>query len=161
CQGYRATQADWEAHLNTLFPEVRLKKTLEVRGADSQRPSLISAVPALWKGLLYDASALEQAEKLTDKLQLGELAAARPEIAQRALEASLSGRKVAKWAAEVLEIAKSGLDRFAEVDTEGNDETVYLRRLSELVMAGKCPTDDVLEHVRDPMQLLRHPIAQD
>src|SRR6185369_13044251 len=64
-RGHRPTSKDWETHLNTLFPEVRLKRTIEVRGADSLPATLVCALPALWTGILYDPKALDEADELS------------------------------------------------------------------------------------------------
>ena len=89
-RGHRATRADWEMHLNTLFPEVRLKATLEVRGADVQPTDRLCALPALCKGVFYDARALERAEALID-WDHDALAAARLGIARDGLAAMNRG----------------------------------------------------------------------
>jgi glutamate--cysteine ligase len=146
-QGHRPTREDWETHLNTLFPEVRLKKTLEVRGADSQDTELVCALPALWKGLLYDDRALARAEKIAEPLRHDEVEAARPEIARKALRAKLAGRDVAEWANELLDCAWEGLAHLSHLNRTGEDETVHLVRLKDLVRAGKSPADVLLERV--------------
>jgi glutamate--cysteine ligase len=146
-EGAQATLADWESHLNTLFPEARLKRTLEVRGADATPTELLCAVPALWKGLLYDARALDAAERLIEPLELSSLSAARPDIARRALRAELLGRPVQEWAGQVVEIAEGGLERLADHDEAGSDERIYLRELRALVEVGDSPADVLLRRV--------------
>jgi glutamate--cysteine ligase len=147
-QGTRATRADWETHINTLFPEARLKRTLEVRGADAQPTASTCALPALWKGLLYDPRGLAMAESLITPLSVGELERARPEIALHALDAMLLGRKVASWAADVLELARGGLERLACLDAEGRDESLYLEPLAALLARGSTAAKDLRENVR-------------
>jgi glutamate--cysteine ligase len=143
-QGERATRHDWEMHLNTLFPEVRLKRTLEVRGADAQRAALTAALPALWKGLLYDARALAQAESLISTLDPRQLEQARPYIAARALAATLAGRTVRAWAESVLEIAIGGLQRQAGADPRGRGEEEYLTPFVQLLARGMSPAEELL-----------------
>jgi glutamate--cysteine ligase len=142
--GERATRHDWEMHLNTLFPEVRLKRTLEVRGADAQRAALTPALPALWKGLLYDPRALAQAESLVSGLDPRQLSEARPDIARRALAAMLAGRPLHEWAARVLEIAVAGLQAQADAGSQSPGEEKYLLPFCELVARGMSPADELV-----------------
>ena len=138
-EGQRATRADWKTHINTLFPEVRLKNTLEMRGADAQPTDLTCALPSLWKGLLYDDRALDRAEQLISPLHVAVVQAARPEIAEKALGAQLLGRSLRAWAADVLEIARDGLTRQAQTNDKGENEVVHLSRLTSLVAEGNTP----------------------
>lgn len=143
-EGLRATVGDWDTHLNTLFPEARLKRTLEVRGADSQGAALLVALPALWKGLLYDEGALAAAEALASRIDYESLEAARPAIGDHGLAATLAGRPVAAWAAELLEISSDGLGRLGNLDCEGQDERVHLAALEALVAKGESPACEAL-----------------
>jgi glutamate--cysteine ligase len=143
-EGHRATESDWTTHLNTLFPEVRLKRTLEVRGADGQPEDTVVALPALWKGIFHDTSALAAAEALASRLHFDEVEAARPSIGHRALRARLQGRDVAAWAGDLLEIAEAGLERIADLDAEGRDERIHLAALRALIDAGESPADRLL-----------------
>jgi glutamate--cysteine ligase len=140
-RGARATAADWETHLNTLFPEVRLKRTLEWRGADNQRRDLVCALPAMARGLLYDEVALDRAEALASRLSYEQVVAARVGITERGLRAELAGRPVGEWADELLAIAEAGLDRLNVRDAHGRTERVHLVPLRALVDAGACPAD--------------------
>jgi glutamate--cysteine ligase len=142
--GATATADDWITHVNSMFPEVRLKRTLEMRSADNQPADTVCALPAVWKGLLYDDAALTEAEALTSRLTFAESDAARSAIADRALHATLGGREVASWANDVLAIAKKGLARIADRDAEGRDETRHLAALEALVSKGQSPADALL-----------------
>lgn len=153
--GIRATYGDWETHINTLFPEVRLKRTLEMRGVDAQDRVLVLALPALFKGLLYDGAALDAAASLASRLPLDAVQAARPDIAQRALRADLAGRSVAAWAGDLLDIARAGLERIADLDASGEDETKYLEPLAKLVERGDSPADVRLRAVEGAPDLRR------
>ncbi|MGD8860515.1 MAG: glutamate-cysteine ligase family protein [Myxococcales bacterium] len=146
--GERATRADWEAHVNSLFPEARLKRTLEVRGADAQPNDLVCAVPALWKGLLYDDQALAAAESLIAPLDAETVQRARPDIVTRGLRARLGDREVQRWAEDVVDIARGGLQRQAVLNARGEDETIHLARLTTLLQAGQTPADVALSRVR-------------
>lgn len=143
-RGHRATQADWNMHLNTLFPEVRLKRTIEVRGADAQSSATTCALSALWTGVLYDDRALDEAEALTESFTFAELDALRPAIARDALGATFRGEPLAALAERVMSIAEGGLARRARM-RNGQDERVHLARLGALVSKGQCPADVLLE----------------
>src|SRR6185369_11036529 len=86
-KGHYPNLKDWETHLNTLFPEVRLKRTIEVRGADSLPGNMVCALPALWTGIFYDTKAMDEAEELTRSFGFAELEAVRPAIVEKALQA--------------------------------------------------------------------------
>ncbi|WP_272419122.1 glutamate--cysteine ligase [Polyangium jinanense] len=143
-RGHRATSTDWQTHLNTLFPEVRLKRTIEVRGADSQSAALTCALPALWTGILYDERALDEAEALTESFTYAELEALRPALAEKGLGATFRGEKLAALAERVLVIAEGGLARRARM-RNGKDERVHLARLGSLIEKGQCPADALVE----------------
>ena len=139
--GERATMTDWRTHLNTLFPEARLKNTLEMRGADAQSRALTCALPALWKGLMYSDSALSRAEQLISPLEPELLQRLRPDIAREGLRAVLLGRPLQAWASEVVEIAQSGLTQLNVKNERGETEAVYLDGIAALVREGRCPAD--------------------
>ncbi|MFI5306517.1 MAG: glutamate--cysteine ligase [Polyangiales bacterium] len=146
-QGERATLTDWETHVNTLFPEARLKRTIEVRGMDAQRTELVCAIPALWKGMLYDERALSELETLIAPLDAELVQRARPEIATLALGARLAGRPVRAWAEQVVEIASAGLERLSSRDEAGRDERVHLEPLVQLLSQGKTPAQALLDSI--------------
>lgn len=146
-QGQRATRGDWLTHLNTMFPEVRLKKTLEVRGADSQGRDLALALAALWTGILYDERALGEVEGLLEGVGHDELAALRPDVAQRALGATFRGAPIAAIAEKIVQAASNGLIRRSRVREGRGDESTYLTPLARLVERGRCPADDLLDRV--------------
>jgi glutamate--cysteine ligase len=142
-EGQRATPEDWTTHLNTLFPEVRLKRTLELRGADSLPLDLVSALPAIWTGLLYDERALEQADRLSAAWTFEQMEALRGETAMQGLAASFQGKTVAHAAETLIDIARDGLARRARI-SGGRDETVHLDVVSALVQQGLTPADRAL-----------------
>lgn len=148
-EGHRATYGDWIHHLNTLFPEVRLQKTIEVRGADMQARRFLPALPAFWAGLMYDAEALAAAEELVAPLTFEALEGARPAIAEKALGAELMGKPVQYWAEAAMGIALEGLARRNRKDAEGRDERRHLAPLADLVASGRCPADLLLEGIED------------
>jgi glutamate--cysteine ligase len=143
-QGERADIHDWELHLNTLFPEVRLKHTIEVRGNDSQSVALAAAIPALFTGILYDGKALDEADNLTSSFTFDEMQALRAEVGKLGLAAQLRGRPIGEIAQTVVGIAKGGLARRGRRSHDGHDETVHLAQLEPLVERAQCPADVLL-----------------
>ncbi len=139
--GHRATRGDWAMHLQTLFPEMRLKKTLELRCCDSLPQNLACAIPALGVGLLYDEAALSRAEALARTLSLEDVMAARRPLVERGLGASIGARSAQALAEEILDIAEAGLERRARLSPSGKDERIHLRRLKALVEHGRSPAD--------------------
>jgi glutamate--cysteine ligase len=152
--GERATMSDWLTHLNTLFPEVRLKKTIEVRGADSTPPDLVEAPAALWTGILYDARALDEADALSRDFGFDELVQLRARIPVEGLGAAFRDQRAADIAARMVEIARGGLSRRAL--TEGDhDETVYLEQIAALTARGLSPADRLTSPAADWRERLR------
>lgn len=143
-EGHRATMADWEMHINTLFPEVRLKRTIEVRGADGVPTALICALPALWKGILYDAKSLAAAWTLLADITPAERKALREGVPKAALETPFRKGTVGDVARALLSLSAEGLGRHGCLSRERRDETVHLQRLRELVEANQCPADVLL-----------------
>jgi glutamate--cysteine ligase len=139
--GHRATLADWDRHLTTLFPEVRIKRILEVRNADAVPPDLLCAMPALWKGLLYDDGAREAAAALAP-WSATERDAVHLDVARRGLEAQAPGGPLLPLARELVAIAREGLRRLAPA---GVDETGYLAPLEAVVARGTSPGQEILE----------------
>ena len=144
-EGEYPSMADFEDHVTTAFPEVRLKGYLEMRGADGGSWGNICALPALWVGLLYDEEALDGAEALIKGIKASDVEAARMAVAKDGLQAEMAGRSVHKLAHEVLEIAEAGLKSRNLLDSKGEDETKYLAPLQEIVKSGKTYADIMLE----------------
>ena len=140
-EGHRATFEDWVLHINTLFPEIRLKKTIEVRCCDAQPLDTLLAVPALWTGIGYDDTALEQADKLTHELTYDVVNAARADLVKFGLSSSLAGTSMREWTEKVLQIANDGLARRARLNAEGVDERRFLAPLIRLNQLGLTPAD--------------------
>ena len=136
---------DWVDHLTTAFPEVRLKRYLEMRGADGGPWRRLCALPALWAGLLYDSSALDQAWSLIKDWTNEERAALRRDVPRLALKAELRGRSVRDIALEVLGIARAGLKARARRDSWGDDESHFIDTLFAIADTGQTPADELLE----------------
>jgi glutamate--cysteine ligase len=133
----RATLEDWALHLTTLFPEVRLKRYLEVRSADSQPPDTMLALPALMKGVFYHDDALDAAWDLVAKWSWEERVAAYASAHRRGLGGRAGRHSLAELARELLNIGAAGLARQRVLDERGNDESIYLDLIRELVAGGQ------------------------
>ena len=143
--GERATLADWANHMGTLFPEVRLKRYLEMRGADAGPASMLVALPAFWVGLLYDEVSLDQAWQLVKGWTEAERQALRNDVPAKGLGAMIGGRSVHDVARDVLKLARDGLARRGRLDPFGCDETRFLEPLDEIVASGKTVADRLIE----------------
>ena len=150
--GVRPTTDDWADHLTTLFPDVRLKHFLEMRGADAGPFPQLLALPALWAGLLYDKTALDDASALIADWTAEERQAMRDAVPRLGLAAPFRDRTVRDIAREVLAIAEGGLKRRARLNDKGADESPALAPLIETVEDGKTPADRLLEAYYGPWQ---------
>lgn len=143
--------SDWADHVTTVFPEVRLKKYLEMRGADGGPWRRLCALPALWVGLLYDDAALDAAEALVADWSSEDHAQLRAEVPRQALHTPFHGRPLIDLAREVLDIAALGLKNRQELNGEGMDERLFLEVLREIVESGRSPADALLEDFMGPL----------
>jgi glutamate--cysteine ligase len=143
--GELPTRDDWSDHMTTLFPEVRLKQFLEMRGADGGRWRRICALPAFWVGLLYDSTSLDAAYDLVKSWTEEERQSLRDRVPLTAFQTTFRDTTVHELSREVLRIARAGLKRRARINWKSQDETVYLDPLSELVATGKTVADELLE----------------
>jgi glutamate--cysteine ligase len=137
--GERATMADWANHLSSIFPEVRLKRYLEMRGADVGPPERIVALSALMAGLYYDPEALRSAEALIDGWTAEDRQKLRDNAPLLGLAAKIRGRNLRAIAVDMLAIAHGGLKRRARLNAKGEDETIYLRPLEAVAESGREP----------------------
>jgi len=147
--GARPTLDDWSEHLTTAFPEVRLKRFLEMRGADGGPWNMICALPALWVGLLYDASTLEATWDLCRDWRFDEIQRMRADVPTLGLAAPFRDRTVGDVAKEVLALAEAGLAARGHADIDGRDERKHITPLLEIVERGETPAEAKLRLVRD------------
>ncbi|WP_108260509.1 glutamate--cysteine ligase [Mangrovicoccus ximenensis] len=140
------TLSDWADHLTTIFPEARIKKFIEMRGADGGPWRRLCALPALWVGLLYDQSALDAAWDLAKGFTAEERDAWRVAASIDGLQAEVGGRKMHDLAREVVAIAESGLKARGIKGAGGMvpDETHFLNALKESLETGETPADELL-----------------
>ena len=142
--GEYATVSDWANHASTAFPEVRLKRFLEMRGADVGDPAMIAAQAAFWTGLLYDDTALDAALDLVRAWDPADREAARAGAPRLGFATPVAGTTLGAAAAEALAIARSGLRARARRDADGRDEAVYLEPLAAIVASGRTRSEDLL-----------------
>jgi glutamate--cysteine ligase len=139
--GERPTLSDWSDHVTTLFPEVRVKKYLEMRGADCGASDQLCGLPALWVGLLYDQTSLDAAADLVRDWTLAEMEELRARVPREGLQAPFRNGTVQDLAKRVLEIASHGLKARGRLDWIGTSEESYLSDLHETVASGQTPAD--------------------
>ena len=150
--GERPTIKDWADHLTTLFPEVRLKNYLEMRGADSGPQSSLCALPALWTGVLYDDAALAAAWDLCKAWTTTDRAALRVDAARHGLKAVVAGRPLRDVARDMVAIAGEGLKRRTRLNGDMLDERVFLNPLVEVAESGVTPAERLLDLYHGPWQ---------
>jgi|SRR5215217_1090921 len=148
--GVRATMKDWADHTTTIFPEVRLKSYLEMRGADGGPWSRLCALPALWTGIFYDSAALAAAWDLCKDWTTEEREAVRRDVNRLGLKAVVHGRTVQDIAKDMIAISREGLKRRARLDGSFIDETTYLGELEQIADSGLTPAERLLEKFHGP-----------
>ena len=157
-QKVQPTLSNWVDHLTTLFPEVRVKRVLELRGADVVPLPLMIALPALWVGILYDRAAREAAAELTRRWTFADLLQFQADVARQALGAKgPGGVRALDLARDVVRIARIGLQGWKQMS--GLDEAAYLDPVSDIVESGRTLAERVLEAYRssggDPQSILK------
>ncbi|WP_343343829.1 glutamate--cysteine ligase [Sphingomicrobium sp. XHP0239] len=145
-EGELPTRADWTDHLSTIFPEVRLKSFLEMRGADGGPWNRICALPALWVGLLYDQGALDAAWDRVKDWTLEEREAFRNDVAKHGLRTRVpGGGTIQELGEQVVDIAAGGLSARGRLGQSGDNETGFLDPLREILARKASPADQMLE----------------
>jgi glutamate--cysteine ligase len=143
--GALPTMKDWADHMTTAFPEVRLKKYLEMRGADGGPWNRLCALPAFWTGLLYDDESLDAAWDLVKDFTMAERNALRDGVPKHALKLKHRGATVRELALEALKIAGNGLARRNRLNKSGATEAVFLEPLVEFALANETPAERKLK----------------
>ncbi len=143
--GHKASTADWENHLNTIWPEVRLRRFLEMRGADSGPAEMIKALPAFWTGLLYDKGALTEAVEMIKGWTHEDREYLRATTPRHGLQTPFRGGTVGDIAKACLALAEKGLKRRALHDGKGRDESVYLAPLHAIAESGRTWAQRLVE----------------
>jgi len=147
--GERPTLKDWEDHLTTAFPEVRLKRYLEMRGADGGPWARLCALPALWVGLLYHRPSLDAAWDIARDWSMEERLQLRHDVPRLGLKAEVRGRSVRDIALEVIELARVGLAARGRLNGAGDNETGFLAPLQEVADTGVTPAERKLRMYYD------------
>ncbi|MEO1067083.1 MAG: glutamate--cysteine ligase [Pseudomonadota bacterium] len=135
---------DWVNHLGTIFPEVRLKRFLEMRGADGGPWRGICALPAFWVGLFYDQTALDHAYDMIADWSTDEMQAMRDAVPTTALKTPFRDQTVLDLAKQAVSLSRAGLQHRERLSETGLDETVYLEPIQETLVSGKTPAEKVL-----------------
>ncbi len=143
--GVYPTLEDWALHASTAFPDVRLKQFIEVRGADASSHAMITALPALFKGLLYDESSEQQLWQIVGDWQHDEVCQLRQDVVYQGLDAIFRYRRIGELAAQILELAKQGLQRLDCRNAAGHDESIYLQPLQDIVNNNKTRAQQWLD----------------
>jgi glutamate--cysteine ligase len=148
--GARATVSDWSNHISTIFPEVRLKRYLEMRGADSGALPNLLALPAFWAGILYDNASLDGAWDLVKSWTAEERQKLRDAVPKAGLAAKVGDRTALEIATDVLKLARAGLARRRQLDASGRDETRYLEPLQDRLARKTTPAEELLAKFKGP-----------
>jgi glutamate--cysteine ligase len=143
--GERPCISDWANHLSTIFPEVRLKRYLEMRGADCGPWRRLPSFSAYWVGLLYDDDVLNACWDMVKDWTAEQRQKLRDEVPVHGFRAEIGSRNVFTLAQETLRLAARGLQQRGQLDRNGRDETRYLRPLEESIARGITPAEELLE----------------
>jgi glutamate--cysteine ligase len=146
----RATLSDWVNHVSTIFPEVRLKRYMEMRGSDAGPWRRLPALPAFWVGILYDDAMLDAAFDIVKDWSAEERQKLRDDVPRAGFAAKIRDRTLLDLSRETLALAEAGLQRRKRLDHDGRDETRYLVPLQEFVARGITPAEELLEKYHGP-----------
>jgi glutamate--cysteine ligase len=143
-KGLVATMEDWSDHVTTLFPDARVKRFIEMRGADSGSLDMIVALPAFWVGLLYDQVALDAAYDLVKGWSREDRDHLRNGVPKGGLKATVAGRSVLEIARDAVRISEAGLKARGLRDASGRDESRHLAPVLDIVKSGHTVSDRLL-----------------
>jgi glutamate--cysteine ligase len=159
--GERPTISDWANHLSTIFPEVRLKRYLEMRGADGGPWRRLPSLTAYWTGLLYDDDALDACWNMVKGWSAEERQKLRDDVPKLGFKAEIRKSNIFTLAQETLRLCSRGLARRKRLDRNGRDETRYLRTLEESIARGITPAEELLEKFHGEWNDSVEPIFED
>jgi glutamate--cysteine ligase len=142
--GQKAVISDWANHLSTIFPEVRLKRYLEMRGADAGPLSMLTGLSAFWVGLLYNKDVLDAAYDLVKDWTLEERQALRDAVPSQALHTQFRGKPLRELAQQILVLSRKGLKARQKLDAEGRDETHFLDAVDVVAQTGRTQAENLL-----------------
>jgi glutamate--cysteine ligase len=159
--GERATISDWANHISTIFPEVRLKRYLEMRGADGGPWRRLPALPAYWAGILYDDDSLDSAWDIVKHWTAEQRQKFRDDVPKLGFAATIAGRTALDLARTTLALARNGLVRRRRLDSNGNDESRYLQSLEDYVARGSTPAEELLAKFNGAWQHSIEPVFKE
>jgi glutamate--cysteine ligase len=159
--GERATISDWANHISTIFPEVRLKRYLEMRGADGGPWRRLPALPAYWAGLLYDDDSLDAAWDLVKNWTAEQRQQFRDDVSKLGFAATVAGHSALEVAKTTLALARQGLARRRRLDAAGNDESRYLQSIQDYVARGITPAEELLQKFNGSWQRSVDPVFKE
>lgn len=159
--GETATLSDWVNHLSTIFPEVRLKRFLEMRGADAGPWAELCALPAFWVGLLYDGESLDAAGEVIKGWSTAQMQTLRDDVPRLGLKAEIAGRPLLDVAKEVVAISRAGLQRRRKSDSQGRDETRFLGPVDEALASGLTPAERLIARFTGPWAESVEPVFEE
>jgi glutamate--cysteine ligase len=159
--GERATISDWANHISTIFPEVRLKRYLEMRGADGGPWRRLPALPAYWAGLLYDDASLDAAWHLVKNWTADQRQQFRDDVPKLGFAVTVAGHSALEVAKTTLALARQGLARRRRLDAAGNDESRYLHSIEDYVARGITPAEELLQKFNGSWQRSVEPVFKE
>jgi glutamate--cysteine ligase len=159
--GERATISDWANHISTIFPEVRLKRYLEMRGADGGPWRRLPALPAYWAGLLYDDASLDAAWDLVKNWTAEQRQQFRDDVPKLGFAATAARHSALEVAKTTLALARQGLARRRRLDAAGNDESRYLQSIEDYVARGITPAEELLQKFNGSWQRSVEPVFKE
>jgi glutamate--cysteine ligase len=159
--GERATISDWANHISTIFPEVRLKRYLEMRGADGGPWRRLPALPAYWAGLLYDDDSLDAAWNLVKNWTAEQRQQFRDDVPKLGFAAMVARYSALEVAKTTLALARRGLARRRRLDSAGNDESRYLQSIEDYVARGITPAEELLQKFKGSWQRSVEPVFKE
>jgi glutamate--cysteine ligase len=140
----KATLQDWENHISTIFTELRLKKYLEIRSADSCSSSGICSVPAFWTGLLYNEQALEKGLEYVKNWKYSEVYNAYLEVPKKGFNTLLKNKKIYEHAKILVKFSAFGLKNRKQIDNKGNDESIFLKDIYQFLDNKQSPAQRLI-----------------
>ena len=146
---FSATMNDWETHLSTLFPQVRLKKFLEMRGADSGNHNSILALASIWTGLIYNDQALDEVYNIISKWTHSDVLYLDESLNKDCLNGSFKGHSVFDLLKELVSLSKWGLSKRNIQNENGETEEIYLEPLSEILAKKRTPSDELIHEFKN------------
>ncbi len=155
---YSATINDWETHLSTLFPQVRLKKFLEMRGTDSGDHNSILSLAAIWTGLMYNSKVLDEAHAMISKWTYYDVLDLEQCLNKDGLNASFNGYFVIDLLTELLSLSKIGLSERNIRNHEGATEEIYLEPLFQILVKKRTPADELINEYNKEWSMNIKPI---